>query len=190
MRARISFASFLFLAIIVPISTASPTLVTTSRATLSAKTYSQKALPNENSDTNSLGYSITTQAPLRKRDVQLTNFGNGWVGYMTTFDSFLPVQTAAAALFRFYISVYNQLRSIPTDRPPQYQFSLGVDNLTLKFFSADAPIPWRFMAAVAWRMATLARRGFAGTHDSVYVYQPTGQAIRISLEVVLVAAAA
>lgn len=190
MRVCISFASFLFLAITVPISTACPTLMTTSTAALSAEPYSQRALLNENSDTKSHGYSITTSALSRKRDVQLTNFGNGWVGYITTFDSFLPVQTAAAALFRFYISVYNQLRSIPTDRPPQYQFSLGVDNLTLKFFSADAPIPWRFMAAVAWRMATLARSGFTGRHDSVYVYQPTGQAIRISLEVILVAAAA
>lgn len=189
MRVWIDFAPLLLLATIVPISTASPILVTTSTAT-SFRTCSARALPARNSDYKGLESSAKAQALLRKRDVQLTNLGNGWVGYITTANSFLPVQTAAAALFRFYISVYNQLQNIPRDRPPQYQFSLAMDNLTLKFFSADVPIPWRFMAAVAWRMATLAQRGFTGKHDSVYVHQPTGQAIRISLEVVTVAAAA
>ena len=180
MRFWMAFVSLLLLAMTVSNSTAISTLFTTSTATLSAGS----------NDYKDLEYSTTAQGLLQHRDVQLTNFGNGWVGYITTANSFLPIQTAAAALFRFYISVYNQLQSIPTDRPPQYQFSLAMDGLTLKFFSADAPIPWRFMAAVAWKMATLAQRGFTGRHDSVYVHQPTGQAIRISLEVILLAAAA
>lgn len=77
----------------------------------------------------SLKPAFTDGLPLQKRSIRLTNFGNGWVGYVTSQSSFLPVQAASAALASFYTSVYNELQSIPNDRPPLNHFSVTLDNL-------------------------------------------------------------
>ena len=119
-----------------------------------------------------------------KRDISLSHLGRGWVAYVETFESFIPVQMAAAVLTNFYISAYNHVQSIRTERVAESYYACQLDNLILEFFSADAPVPWDFVTSFMAAMAEKVSRGFTGKFTHLYVHMPTGRGIRVSLEVI------
>jgi len=112
----------------------------------------------------------------------LTNLGKGWIQYLETFESFIPVQVAAAVLTKFYVSAFYHVLSIEAGRAPEKHYRCELDNLRLEFFSADTAVP-RFMVDGV-------SRGFTGKFEYLFLHMATGRAVSVSLQVVNVAAAA
>ncbi len=71
-------------------------------------------------DTNS---ASTIVPSFRQRSIWLTDLSKGWVQYLETFDSLIPVQVAAAVLTNIYVSVFNHVLSIKAGRKPQNHFA-------------------------------------------------------------------
>ena len=134
--------------------------------------------------------NVYVQSARSKRVTSLINVGKGWVAYVESFESFIPIQVAAAVLTNFYISAYNHVQNIRGGRTPQNYYACELDNLILEFFSADKAIPWDFVTTFMSRMANHVSRGFTGKFIYLYVHMPTGVGVRVSLEVVNVASAA
>lgn len=135
--------------------------------------------------------SASTNAPsLPQRSIWLTDLGKGWVQYLETFDSLIPVQVAAAVLTNFYVSVVNHVLSIKTGQTPQSHFASELNNLRLEFISADHPVPWDSVLTFLTSMVVCVSKGFTGKFDYLFVHMATGRAVRVSLEVINLAAAA
>lgn len=135
--------------------------------------------------------SAPTNVPsLRQRTIWLTNLGKGWVQYLEAFDSLIPVQVAAAVLTHFYVSAFNHVLRIEPGRKAQNHFTCELNNLRLEFFSADAPISWDFVLTFLRGMVACVSQGFTGKFDYLFVHMATGQAVRVNLQVINVAAAA
>jgi len=109
---------------------------------------------------------------------------------LETFESLIPVQVAAAVLTNFYVSAFYHVLSIKADQTPQNHYTCELNNLRLEFFSADNPIPWDFVLTFMRSMVACVSRGFTGKFDYMFVHMATGRAVRVSLEVINVAAAA
>lgn len=132
----------------------------------------------------------TTVPSLRQRAIWLTNFGKGWVQYLETLESLIPVQVAAAVLTHFYVSAFNHVLSIEPVRKAQNHFACELNNLRLEFFSVDTPMPWDFVLTFLRSMVACVSQGFTGKFDYLFVHTATGRAIRVNLQVINVAAAA
>ena len=65
-----------------------------------------------------------------------------------------------------------------------------MDNLRLEFFGADDAVPWDFITWFMGMMLDRVSRGFTGKFDCYYIHVPTTRGVRVSLEVINVAAAA
>jgi hypothetical protein len=102
----------------------------------------------------------------------------------------IPVQVAAAVLTNFYVSVFDHVLSIEAGRKPQNHFACELNNLRLEFFSADNSVPWDFVLTFVRSMVACVSKGFTGKFDYLFVHMATGRAVRVSLEVINVAAAA
>jgi len=120
----------------------------------------------------------------------LTNLGKGWIQYLETFESFIPVQVAAAVLTKFYVSAFYHVLSIEAGRAPEKHYRCELDNLRLEFFSADTAVPWDFILSFMRFMVDGVSRGFTGKFEYLFLHMATGRAVSVSLQVVNVAAAA
>jgi len=138
-------------------------------------------------DTNSASMIVPS---FRQHSIWLTDLGKGWVQYLETFDSLIPVQVAAAVLTSFYVSVFHHVLSIEAGQKAQNHFACELNNLRLELFSADNPVPWDCVLTFMRSMVACVSEGFTGKFDYQFVHMATGRAVRVSLEVINVAAAA
>lgn len=104
----------------------------------------------------------------------------GWQLEIGTYDSMLPVDTAAGILARFYEGIVRR-SMVPTAEEHFYRLQSG--NLALEFFCRQSPIPWILVRSFARIMGTAARRGFTGKYEMYYTHVQQGITVAISLYV-------
>lgn len=108
-------------------------------------------------------------------------FDEGWALYFTNYQGYLKIETAAATLENFFVSVADQAAGPWLQREPLKAFSIQFGELILDFKCEAVEIPWKLVAVVAQKIANSVQTGFAGAFEAMLNHVASGGMIYIKL---------
>ena len=125
--------------------------------------------------------SSRTTRDLQRRDWMISYFDDGWKIYFSTYQAFLTIVDAGAALKEFFWAVIDMSTGPWLHEEPLKDFSITLGRLALDFKTDAIAIPWQSVAGFAQTMLYSVQAGFIGAFDVMLENTITNTIIYVKL---------